>query len=117
MEKTVGVNPLLVLLSLFALGSIFGFLGALIAIPLSAIIQLLAQHYIWGREPLQASSLKGRDRLTRLRYETLELVDDSRRLNRNQAEENREPEQDLIDQIEGLALDLDAFLAGRIRQS
>lgn len=41
MKHSVGVNPIIVLLSLIAFGSVFGFVGALLALPLSAMIQLL----------------------------------------------------------------------------
>jgi len=41
MKHSVGVNPIITLLSLIAFGSVFGFIGALLALPLAAIIQLL----------------------------------------------------------------------------
>ena len=41
MKSSMGVNPILTLLSLITLSSVFGFLGALLAIPLAAIIQLI----------------------------------------------------------------------------
>jgi predicted PurR-regulated permease PerM len=40
MKSSTGVNPIIVLLSLIAFGSVFGFAGALLALPLAAIIQL-----------------------------------------------------------------------------
>lgn len=40
MKSSMGVNPIIVLLSLIAFGSVFGFVGALLALPLAAIIQL-----------------------------------------------------------------------------
>lgn len=41
MKRSMGVNPILILLSMLAFGSVFGFLGALLALPLAAIVQLL----------------------------------------------------------------------------
>lgn len=41
MKQSVGVNPIITLLSLIAFGSVFGFMGALLALPLAAILQLL----------------------------------------------------------------------------
>ena len=41
MKHSVGVNPIITLLSLIAFGSVFGFVGALLALPLAAIIQLV----------------------------------------------------------------------------
>ena len=42
----MGVNPIIVLLSLIAFGSVFGFIGALLALPLAAIIQLLVSRVV-----------------------------------------------------------------------
>jgi predicted PurR-regulated permease PerM len=41
MKGSMGVNPIIILLSLVAFGSVFGFAGALLALPLAAIIQLI----------------------------------------------------------------------------
>jgi predicted PurR-regulated permease PerM len=46
MRHSMGVNPIIVLLSLIAFGSVFGFLGALLALPLAAIIQLLVSRVV-----------------------------------------------------------------------
>jgi predicted PurR-regulated permease PerM len=46
MKHSMGVNPIIVLLSLIAFGSVFGFIGALLALPLAAIIQLLVSRVV-----------------------------------------------------------------------
>jgi predicted PurR-regulated permease PerM len=46
MKHSVGVNPIITLLSLIAFGSVFGFVGALLALPLAAIIQLLISRVV-----------------------------------------------------------------------
>jgi predicted PurR-regulated permease PerM len=46
MKHSMGVNPIIVLLSLIAFGSVFGFVGALLALPLAAIIQLLVSRVV-----------------------------------------------------------------------
>jgi predicted PurR-regulated permease PerM len=46
MKHSMGVNPIIVLLSLIAFSSVFGFLGALLALPLAAIIQLLVSRVV-----------------------------------------------------------------------
>ncbi|MBN2117738.1 MAG: AI-2E family transporter [Anaerolineales bacterium] len=46
MKNAMGVNPIMVLLSLIAFGSVFGFAGAVLAIPLAAIIQLLVSRAV-----------------------------------------------------------------------
>src|SRR5688572_25948333 len=46
MRHSMGVNPIIVLLSLIAFSSVFGFIGALLALPLAAIIQLLVSRVV-----------------------------------------------------------------------
>jgi predicted PurR-regulated permease PerM len=46
MKHSMGVNPIIVLLSLISFGSVFGFVGALLALPLAAIIQLLVSRVV-----------------------------------------------------------------------
>jgi predicted PurR-regulated permease PerM len=46
MKNAMGLNPIMVLLSLIAFGSVFGFAGAILAIPLAAIIQLLVSRAV-----------------------------------------------------------------------
>jgi len=46
MKNALGVNPIMVLLSLIAFSSVFGFAGALLALPLAAIIQLLVSRVV-----------------------------------------------------------------------
>lgn len=41
MKNSMGVNPIIILLSLVAFGTVFGFAGALLALPLAAMIQLV----------------------------------------------------------------------------
>lgn len=43
--KQIKIHPLLIMLSLLAFGSIFGFIGLLIAVPLSAVISITLKHY------------------------------------------------------------------------
>ena len=46
MKSSAGVNPIIVLLSLIAFSSVFGFAGALLALPLAAIIQLFVSRVV-----------------------------------------------------------------------
>jgi predicted PurR-regulated permease PerM len=46
MKSSTGVNPIIVLLSLIAFGAVFGFIGALLALPLAAIIQLFVSRVV-----------------------------------------------------------------------
>ena len=57
MNHSMGVNPIVILLSLVTFTAVFGFPGALLALPLAAIIQLLVERIIASasenREPLK----------------------------------------------------------------
>jgi predicted PurR-regulated permease PerM len=44
--EKIGIHPVWVIFSLFAFGSLFGFVGLLIAVPTSAIISVIFQHII-----------------------------------------------------------------------
>jgi hypothetical protein len=46
MKSSAGVNPIIVLLSLIAFSAVFGFAGALLALPLAAIIQLFVSRMV-----------------------------------------------------------------------
>jgi predicted PurR-regulated permease PerM len=46
MKNSMGVNPIIILLSLIAFSSVFGFAGALLALPLAAIIQLFVSRVV-----------------------------------------------------------------------
>jgi predicted PurR-regulated permease PerM len=47
MSRAVGVNPFVTLLALLAFSSLLGIAGALMAIPLAAIIQLLLDRFVF----------------------------------------------------------------------
>jgi predicted PurR-regulated permease PerM len=46
MRNSMGVNPIIIILSLVAFSSVFGFLGAVLALPLAAIIQLVIDRIV-----------------------------------------------------------------------
>jgi predicted PurR-regulated permease PerM len=46
MKNSMGVNPIIIILSLVAFGSVFGFPGALLALPLAALIQLIVDRIV-----------------------------------------------------------------------
>jgi predicted PurR-regulated permease PerM len=46
MKNAMGVNQIIVLLSLIAFGSVFGFAGAVLALPLAAMVQLLISRVV-----------------------------------------------------------------------
>jgi len=50
MEKVVGLNPMLVIITLFAASKILNFWGALLTVPIVVIIQLSIQYYLEYRK-------------------------------------------------------------------
>jgi predicted PurR-regulated permease PerM len=109
MKRSVGVNPIVALLTLMTLTSTFGLAGALIAIPLAAIIQMLLNRYLVSTILPVQPQVNGRDRLSLLRLEAQKLAQDAR----NQLRQRGTIEggmDELVDSLEGLALELDQRL-------
>lgn len=106
--KSVGVNPIVTLLALAAFTSLFGFAGALVAIPLAAIIQLLIDRYVL--EPAVVPEIQepvGRDTLSLLRMEVQELSADVRKLVREKDGDADLKSDQAEDAIEEIAKELD----------
>lgn len=111
MNKTVGVNPVVSLLAFAAFSSLFGFAGALLAIPMAVLIQILADRYLLGPDTLVTNTPPGRDPVSLLRYETDELVRDVRKQVRVKEGDIVEEKDEVEDTIEAIASDLDSILA------
>jgi predicted PurR-regulated permease PerM len=117
MNRSVGVHPLLTLLSLVALSSVMGILGALLAIPLAAIFQLLINRFLLDplREP--GSEPEGRDFVSLLRLRAQEIIKDTRKrsdareLDMEVGSRDEDESETLEDSIETLASDLEKILA------
>jgi hypothetical protein len=73
MGHAVGVSPLVGLFSLLAFGTLFGILGAFIAIPLAAIIQVLLDSLVVNPEPVPVATTAARAPLAALRARVQEL--------------------------------------------
>ncbi len=110
MKRAVGVNPLVTLLALAAFGSLFGLLGAVVAIPLAAIIQLLLDRFVISRTMPNETNITGRDRASVLQYEVQELTKDIRKTIRQKETRLDEDSDHIEDTIEAIATDLLAAL-------
>jgi predicted PurR-regulated permease PerM len=114
MKKAVGVNPFVTLLALFAFSTLFGLAGALMAIPIAAMIQLALNHFVFQQPTVEMEVSEGRDYASRLRYEAQDLVQDlrkqARRKKRGSDLKIKQLEQ-VMDEIETLTTNLDALLA------
>jgi predicted PurR-regulated permease PerM len=114
MRKAVGVNPFVSLLAIFAFSSFFGIAGALMAIPMAAIIQLLLDRFIFNPSESELDVSDGRDLASRLRYEAQDLVQDLRkqaRFKKRGSVLKIKQIDKMMDEIEGITTDLDALLA------
>ena len=115
MVRAVGTNPLVTLLAITAFASVLGVAGAILAIPLAAIVQLLLSRFLLGAEAQHGEPPIGRGHLSAVRYEVRELIVDLRKL-APLAARSRSTER-VEDAIEGIAHDLDRLLARRERKA
>ena len=114
MRKAVGVNPFVTLLAIFAFSTLFGIAGALMAIPMAAIIQLLLDRFVFHPSAMNPEVSTGRDYASRLRYEAQDLAQDLRkqaRLKKRGSDQRIKQIDQVMDEIETLTTDLDALLA------
>jgi hypothetical protein len=111
MDRSVGVNSIVTLLSIAAFGSLFGILGAILAIPLAAIIQMLLDRFLLDPEALEQDAVQGRGSASVLRYETQQLIQDLRKRTRSKDVLFEEDPEQLEEEIEAIATDLDSMLA------
>ena len=114
MRKAVGVNPFVSLLAIFAFSSFFGIAGALMAIPIAAIIQLLLDRFVFHPAALEPEVSPARDTADRLRYEAQDLAQDLRkqaRLKKGGTDRRIKQIDQVMDEIETITTDLDALLA------
>ena len=113
MGRSVGVNPLLTLLSLAALSSLWGIPGALLAIPIAATLQLLADRLLFERQMEPEQEIERRDHVSVLRYQVQEIAQDIRkqlRAKEGEPVEGEQIEDRTEDEIEALANELDTLL-------
>ncbi|GIK43435.1 MAG: hypothetical protein BroJett011_72680 [Chloroflexota bacterium] len=111
MDESVGVNPIVTLLSIAAFGSLLGLLGAILAIPMAAIIQILLDRFLIGPSAVEQETPAGRDTMSVLRYETQTLIQDMRQHIRQKELIPDEESDQVEEKIEAIATDLDSILA------
>jgi len=114
MRRAVGINPFVSLLAFFAFSSLFGIAGALMAIPMAAILQLLLDRYVFHPGTMESEASPGRDYASRLRYEAQDLAQDLRkqaRLKKGGSDLRIQQTDQVLDEIETITTDLDSLLA------
>lgn len=110
MKQSVGVNPLVILLALAAFTSLFGLAGALLAIPIAAIVQLFVSRFVIPSGADEIETPEGRGQLSLLRYEAQELAWDIRKQLREKEVIDGFPDE-TVDHLEAIAIRIDEILA------
>ncbi|HLA97495.1 MAG TPA: AI-2E family transporter [Anaerolineales bacterium] len=109
-RRSVGVSPIVTLLSLATLTSLLGIAGALLAIPMAAIIQTSIHRFSILSGAGNRQDLDGRDKFSALRYEAQNLLQGTR----NQLRNNKNIDDHafgIVDSLEAMAEDIDKLLA------
>lgn len=109
MDRTIGVRPLLGLLSVVAMTSLFGILGALVSLPTAAIVQTVMDRLISSREQRE-SAATNRDRLGVLHYHTTQLVHDVQAHTRRKYQQPSAETDVVEDELEAIVLSLESYL-------
>jgi predicted PurR-regulated permease PerM len=116
MQKTVGVNPIVTILSIIGFGSMFGFPGLLMAIPLAAVAQVVLNRLVLHPDGPIVKVPVGRDRVSQLNFEVEEFVKDIHALiRRKEAGAADEKSDEIEDAIESIATDLEGLLAQTVQ--
>lgn len=119
MDRSVGVNAVVTLLAIAGFGVLFGVGGAILAIPLAAILQILFNRLVLNEaitEEAPASSTIVADALDRnqfsvLRLEAQDLINDVRKQVRHEGGTMADPDAERAeDLLEAIVLDLDSLL-------
>lgn len=111
MDNAVGVTPVVSLLAFVGFASLFGLGGALLAIPLAAVLQVLFHQWMQHRAGATAAEpVQGRTRLDLLRYQARDLSQDLAGLLRAKEEEAGRDADAAEESIEAVIAELEALL-------
>jgi predicted PurR-regulated permease PerM len=116
MDRAVGVRPVVTLLALAIFELLFGMLGAVLAVPLAAVFQVLLDRFMLGTPAPENLDIGGRDKLALLRYQTQDLASDLRQQVRSKTVEIDDEVDAAEEELEGLLTDLDGLLAAAQEQ-
>ncbi len=110
MDRAVGVNAVVTLLAIAAFGSLLGVGGAIMAIPLAVIIQVLIERLLLNAPQAATLEITGRDHLSLLRYQAQDLGGDLR--DRIKNHDSPEDPHILEEDLEAVVGDIDRLLQG-----
>lgn len=117
MDQSVGVNAIVSILAIAAFGLLFGLGGAILAIPLAAMLQILLNRFLFTiatpdevNESNPLTPPNSRDQIGKLRLEAQELAQDVRKQARAESALPEDDNEHIEDLIEAIAVDLDSWL-------
>ena len=110
MDAAVGVNAIVTLLAIAAFGSLLGIVGAILAIPLAAIIQVFLDRWVLNRNPQPMAMIEGRDKAAVVRYEAQDLAQDLRERIRDRPADQDHDAAAFEERIETLVGEIDQLL-------
>jgi predicted PurR-regulated permease PerM len=108
MDQTVGVNAVVTLLAIAAFGTLLGVSGAIMAIPLAVIIQVLVERLLLDSSSPAATEIVGRDNIALLRYQAQDLANDLRE--RIRSHDSTESQDILEEDLEAVVGEVDQLL-------
>ena len=120
MDRTVGVNPILTVLAIAGFTTMLGLPGALLAVPMAAIIQLLFERVVFHfrageeRDGVSVVALRGaqeRNQYSVLRVKAQDLAQDVRKQLRTVRPGTTTETMELEELIEAYAVELERLLA------
>ncbi|HEY1601412.1 MAG TPA: AI-2E family transporter [Pirellulales bacterium] len=111
MDRSVGVNAVVTLLAIAGFSALEGLAGAVLAIPMAAIIQLLLDRYVLRAEALEPARPVSRDAISQLRFEAQEIVQEIRLQVRDKEAPTSARTDRIEETIETIAQQLDQALA------
>jgi predicted PurR-regulated permease PerM len=108
MGRTVGVNAVVTLLAITAFGSLLGIGGAIMAIPLAVVLQVLFQRVLSSAQQAPVAGVSGRDQVAVLRYQAQGLANTLRGRVRDLPE--RADQTGFEEELESLVGEIDRLL-------
>lgn len=110
MDRSVGISAVVTLMALVAFGALFGLLGAVLAIPLAAIVQTLFDKLVLQADFKEAEVEVSRDLSGVMRYQLLDLIQDVKRQQRHKDSDIEHSTTAAFNEIESLATALDELI-------
>ncbi len=110
MGKAVGVHPFTILLAISGLGSLLGLAGAVLAIPMAAILQLLLDRFLFDTGHDDQPRTDRRDHSSVLSLEAKVLALDALRQSARASGVARDESDEAMHMVESIAHDLDRIL-------